>query len=579
MLIARSAGALALTLALGGLWERAGAQSTRPADLVFRGGRIYTVVDTAPLAEAIAVTGDRISYVGSAAGLRSHIGPRTRIIELGDHIVVPGFTDAHAHVLGIGLRELRLNLEGVAGIPEVQRRVRESARQTPSGQWIVGRNWIETHWPERRFLTRQDLDQVAPAHPVWLTRSDGHASVANTAALALAGVTRATPNPYGGEILRDSAGEPTGMLIDRAQDLIAARIPPPDSAALDSALIVAAARSVRLGWTQLQDPGGEWDEVERMRRLVRAGRMKLRIYKAVSGPGPAADSLLRRGPLLAEAGGRFTVRTIKAYLDGAVGSRGAALLEPYSDRPDTRGLLVTSLERYRPMLREALRRGIQVETHAIGDSANRLLLNLYEEAFTAIPAEQRQVRNPRWRDEHAQVLDATDIPRFAQLGVVPSMQASHAISDLHFAASRLGEARLAGAYAWRSLLRTGVPIAGGSDAPVERGEPMIEFYAAVARKDTAGFQGRGWHPEQSLTREEALKMLTRWPAYAAFEEDRRGSIAEGKWADLTVLSADIMRIPEREILRTEAVMTVVGGEIVFTTRGRPAAASPARGSR
>jgi predicted amidohydrolase YtcJ len=569
----------ALILALPGIRLPARAQTTEPADLVFRGGRIYTAEDAAPVADALAVTGDRITYVGSAAGLGSHIGRRTRIVELGDRIVVPGLTDAHAHVMGIGARELRLNLEGVANIPDVQRRVRERVRQTREGQWIVGRNWIETHWPERRFLTRQDLDEVAPSHPVWLTRSDGHASVANTAALTLAGVTRATPNPFGGEILRDSAGEPTGMLIDRAQDLVAARIPPPDSAALDSALIVAAARSVRLGWTQLQDPGGEWDEVERMRRLYRTGRLTLRIYKAVSGPGPAADSLLHRAPLLAEFGGRFTVRTIKAYLDGAVGSRGAALLEPYSDRPDTRGLLVTSLEQYRPMLREALRRGIQVETHAIGDSANRLLLNLYEEAFTAVPPGARRVRDPRWRDEHAQVLDARDIPRFAQLGVIPSMQASHAISDLHFAPSRLGEARLAGAYAWRSLRQTGVPIAGGSDAPVERGEPMIEFYAAVARKDTTGFQGRGWHPEQALTREEALKMLTRWPAYAAFEENRRGSIAVGKWADLTVLSADIMRIPEPEILRTEAVLTVVGGEIVFTSPGLPAPASPARGSR
>jgi predicted amidohydrolase YtcJ len=550
-------------VALAGRAVAARAQAIEPADLVFRGGRIYTADDASPVVEALAIQGARITYAGAAAGIARHIGPQTRIVELGDRVVVPGLTDAHAHVMGIGARELRLNLEGVAGIADVQRRVEERVRHTPPGEWIVGRNWIETHWSERRFLTRHDLDEVAPSHPVWLTRSDGHASVANTAALDIAGVTRSTSAPFGGEILRDSSGEPTGMLIDRAQELVAARIPPPTSALLDSAVIVAAARSVRLGWTQLQDPGGEWDEVERMRRLFRQGRLRLRIYKAVSGPGPAADSLLRRGPLLAQFGGRFTVRTIKTYLDGAVGSRGAALLEPYTDRPDTRGLLVTSLEQYRPMLREALRRGIQVETHAIGDSANRLLLDLYAEAFAAVPAARRKIREPRWRDEHTQLVHPADIHRFAQLGVIPSMQPSHAISDLHFALDRLGDERLGGAYAWGSLRRTGVPIAGGSDAPVERGEPMIEFYAAVARRDTAGHQGSHWHPEQAVTRAEALKMLTIWPAYAAFEDDRRGTIARGKWADLTVLSADIMRIPERDILRTEAVMTVIGGEIVY----------------
>jgi predicted amidohydrolase YtcJ len=353
------------------------------------------------------------------------------------------------------------------------------------------------------------------------------------------------------------------MLIDRAQELVEAHIPAPTPGELDRTLVVGAARSTRLGWTQVHDAGGPWEEVERMRGLYRSGRLKLRIYKAVSGPGPAADTVLRRGASIGEFGGRFTVRTIKAYMDGALGSRGAALLEPYSDRPDTRGLLLTPLDRYRPMLREALRRGIQVETHAIGDSANRLLLNLYSEAFDSVPDAQRKVRDPRWRDEHTQVVAAADVPRFARLRVIPSMQPSHAISDLHFAPSRLGGSRVAGAYAWRSLLRTGVPIAGGSDAPVERGEPMIEFYAAVARRDTAGFQGPDWHPEHAATREEALKMFTVWPAYAAFEEARRGTIEAGKWADLTVLSQDIMRVAPGEILRTEAVMTVIGGEIVY----------------
>jgi hypothetical protein len=330
----------------------------------------------------------------------------------------------------------------------------------------------------------------------------------------------------------------------------------------------AGERSVRLGWTQVHDAGGlneanDWDEVARIRRLFRSGRLRLRVYKAVYGPGPAADSLFRRGPVIGQFGGRFTVRTVKALLDGALGSRGALLRAPYADAPGATGLIRIDLGEYRTTLRRALGLGIQIETHAIGDSANRLLLNLYEEAFRAVPPAQRKIREPRWRDEHTQVVAPDDVPRFAKLGIIPSMQPSHAISDLHFAPSRLGTSRVAGAYAWRSLLRTGVPIAGGSDAPVERGEPMVEFYAAVARRDTAGFQGPEWHPEQAVTRGEALKMFTVWPAYASFEEDRRGTIATGKWADLTVLSADIMRMPERGILRVEAVMTVVGGDIVY----------------
>ena len=537
-----------------------GAQA--PADLVFRGGRIYTVNDSAPIAEAVAVQGGRIVYVGVARGAARYIGPKTRVVELGQRILLPGLADSHAHLAGIGERERTLNLEGTRSVDDLLARLEARVRQARPGEWVTGINWIETGWPERRFPTRQDLDRVSPSTPVFLGRSDGHAAVANSAALAAAGVTAATRAPFGGEILRDAKGEPTGMLIDNAQNLVSSHIPAQAPEALDSAFVVGARREVKLGWTQLHDAGGEWSDVERLRRLYRAGRIKLRIYKAVSGPGPAADTLLRSGTTIGEFGGRLTVRTIKAYLDGALGSRGAVLLEPYSDRPDTRGLLVTPLAQLRPMLEAALRRGVQVEVHAIGDSANRLLLDLCAEAFSRVPRAQRAIAEPRWRDEHTQVVAPADLPRFARLGVIPSMQPSHAISDLHFAPSRLGSDRVAGAYAWRSLLRTGVPIAGGSDAPVERGEPMIEFYAAVARRDTLGFQAADWHPEQVATREEALKMFTVWPAYAAFEEDRRGSIETGKWADFTMISGDIMLMPAREILRARAVMTVIAGEVV-----------------
>jgi predicted amidohydrolase YtcJ len=540
-----------------------------PAGLVLRGGREYTVSERQSKAEAIAVVGDRIAFVGSTADVARFVGPRTRVVELGGRVVVPGLTDSHYHLLGVGLREFTLNLQGSRSVAEVLTRLRSRVSAAEPGEWVTGYGWIETHWTPARFLTRADLDSISPDNPIFLTRADGHASVANSAALRAARVTRDTKPPFGGDLLRDTHGELTGMLIDNAQALVKAHIPDPTPAELDRAVLLGVNRSLRLGWTEIQDPGQTWNHVERLRRLYREGKIKLRIYQAIRGPGPEADRLIAQGASIDEFEGRLTIRTIKAYLDGALGSRGALLLAPYSDAPTTHGLLVTDLAAFRPMLAAALRRGIQVETHAIGDSANRLLLNLYADAFKTVPESERVVRRPRWRDEHAQVVAPADIARFAQLGVIPSMQASHAIGDLFFAPSRLGPERLKGAYAWRSILRTGVPIPGGSDAPVELGEPMIEFYAAVARKDTSGFQGSDWHPEQALTREEALKMLTLWPAFAAFQERQRGSIEVGKWADLTVLSADIMQIPEREILRTRCVMTVVGGDVVFEEKREP----------
>ncbi len=352
------------------------------------------------------------------------------------------------------------------------------------------------------------------------------------------------------------------MLLDNAMELVAKNIPPPTPADKEQAFLLGVKRSLELGWCEIQNAGSVDDEVEMMRRLYREGKVKLRIYNAVYGPGAPAEKLLKDGPILDASESRFTQRTIKVVFDGALGSRGAALLAPYADA-DTSGFLKEKEGDLLPMFEEALRRGIQVETHAIGDRANRVILDLYERAFKAVPPNERKIREPRWRVEHAQILDAADIPRFAKLGVIPSMQPSHAISDLFFAPSRLGIPRLAGAYAWQSLLKSGAIIPGGSDAPVERGEPMIEFYAAVARKDQKGFSGEGWHPEQAVSREQALKMFTLWSAYAAFQEKDKGSIEVGKLADLTVLSNDIMKIPEPEILKTRCVMTVIGGEIVY----------------
>jgi predicted amidohydrolase YtcJ len=538
-----------------------------PADLVFINGNIYTVSVKQPHAQAIAIRDDRIVFVGSNGAVKYYQGANTKVVDLHGATVVPGLTDAHYHFIGVGLREMNLNLEGVTSLQDFLAKVKARVDQARPGEWVTGRGWIETFWQPPVFPTRWDLDKIAPNNPVFLTRADGHGAVGNSAALKIGNITKDTKDPFGGQILKEKeTGEPNGMLLDKAQGFVTRHIPARGDADTEQAMILANKRSIELGWTQVQDPGGSYRDVDFYRKLYGEGKLKLRIYKAVYGPGPEADRLLNEGPIIEAFGHRFNVRSIKVVSDGALGSRGAALLAPYSDRPDSKGFLTVKEEELQPMLKAALQKGIQVETHAIGDYANRFVLDQYEKALAAVPPAQRKIRNPRWRDEHSQIINPADIPRFAKLGIIPSMQPSHAIGDLHFAPSRLGMERLKGAYAWQSLLKTGVIIPGGSDAPVERGEPMIEFYAAVARKDMRGFSGEGWHPEEAVTREQALKMFTIWPAYTAFEENLRGTIQVGKLADLTVLSADIMTIPEMDILKTRCVMTVIGGEIVFESK-------------
>ena len=535
-----------------------------PADIVFKNANVYTANDKAPHAEAIAVKADRIVFAGTNAAAQAYVGSNTRVVDLHGSTVLPGFTDSHQHLSGVGLREMTLNLEGATSLEDLLAKVKARVDQVKPGEWVTGRGWIETHWQPPAFPTRWDLDKVSPNNPVILGRADGHGAVANSAALSLAGVDKNTANPFGGEISKDKqSGEPNGMLLDAAQGLVRRKVPPTSAADAERAVVLGVKRNIELGWTQIQDAGGTYADVDIFKKLYTAGTIKLRIYKAVYGPGPNATRLINEGPTIGAFDNRFTLRSIKVVSDGALGSRGAALLAPYSDAPDTSGFLTVKAEALRPMLIDALRKGIQVETHAIGDRANRFILDEYETALKAVPPAERKVAEPRWRVEHAQIVNPADIPRFAKLGIIPSMQPSHAIGDLFFAPSRLGIERLAGSYAWESFIKSGAVVPGGSDAPVERGEPMIEFYAAVARKDQKGFSGEGWHPEEAVTREQALKMFTLWPAYAAFEEKLRGSIEVGKLADLTILSADIMKIPEAEILKTRCVMTVINGEIVF----------------
>jgi len=536
-------------------------RAAEDVDLLLFNGNVYTVNEKLPKAEAIAVKKDRIVFVGSNDDARKFRAPRA--IDLHGYTVVPGLTDSHCHIFGIGERELTLNLEGTNTLEDFLAKVKARGAQTPRDKWMTGRGWIETFWKPPRFPTRQDLDSVAADHPLFLTRADGHAAIVNSAALKIAKIDKNTPNPFGGEILKDKAtSEPNGMLLDKAQELVEKNIPKPTEAEREQALLTGINREIGLGWCEIQNAGSHKEDVDLIKKGFESGKIKIRFINCVFGPGEDAQNFLKEGATLNAFNHHFTQRTIKVIFDGALGSRGAALLKPYNDAPETSGYLTEKPEELRPMFEEALGRGIQVETHAIGDRANRMILDLYEAAFKAVPPNERKIGEPRWRVEHAQIVDLADIPRFAKLGVIPSMQPSHAISDLFFAPARLGMDRLAGAYAWQSFLKSGAIICGGSDAPVERGEPMIEFYAAVARKSIKGESGDGWHPEQAVSREQALSMFTIWPAYAAFEENEKGSIEVGKLADFTVLSQDIMKIPEPKILKTRAEMTIIGGDIV-----------------
>ena len=554
-------------IAVGGLLSLilAGCQKPGPApDLLISGGAIYTGLDASPTVEAVSVKDGHILATGLAKDLAKTAGPATKKIDLRGGALYPGFTDAHAHLYGIGEREVTLNLDKVASIAELVKEVGVAAAKAPPGP-LHGRGWIETHWPEARFPTRQEIDAVTGDRPVVLVRADGHALLANTAALKAAGVDgKPKQQPDGGRIEVDKAGLPTGMLIDNAMGLLSALAAKPSDAYRDQAYEVGAKHEVELGWTGVHNMSVPGADVARINALSKAGKLPLRIYNAVeaSDAGDFSPEMFGHA-----SGGLVTTRAIKLYMDGALGSRGALLETPYSDRPEITGLMRSHEAPTLDLLKRAYDAGIQVSIHAIGDKGNQLALDWMQKTFEGATPTERARRDPRWRIEHAQVLRPEDIPRFKQLGVIPSMQPSHAIGDLYFAPARLGPQRLAGAYAWRSLIDAGSIIPGGSDAPVEKGDPRIEFYAAVARKDLEGKSGPDWHPEQKVTRAEALKMFTAWPAYASFRETELGTIEPGKLADFTGFSADLMTLPEAEILKVEPILTIIGGVVAFARPG------------
>ncbi len=554
-----------LAAALGAALAIASAAQARPkpADTVYWGGPIHTADDAHPDAQAVAVRAGRIAFVGSRAGAKALVGPKTKVVNLHGAALFPGFTDAHAHLLGIGQRELTLNLEGTPSVAALVATLKTRVAATPRGQIVMGRGWIETHWPEGRFPTRQDLDTVSPDNPVLLRRADGHALVANSAALRAAHIDRNTAAPSGGAILKDKDGEPTGMLVDAAMQLIGPIVPPETDDFKAKAYKAGFKVYSAYGWTGAHNMSVDYEDTLMLDGFAKRGELPLRVYNAVTPEG--AERLLKEGPRFT-ANGRVITRTLKFYMDGALGSRGAALFEPYEDDSGT-GLLQMKKEDVLPVWERALRGGIQVTTHAIGDRGNHLVLDWYQAAFEAVPVSERKVPDPRWRDEHAQVISPPDIPRFAKLGVIPSMQPSHAIGDLYFAPKRLGEARLKGAYAWKSLINAGSIIPGGTDAPVERGDPRIEFYAAVTRRSLDGFQGPDWHPEEAVDRATALKMFTLWPAYASFREKELGLIKVGYRADFTIFDTDFMTAPAPQILKAKTLMTVLDGKPAYRAPG------------
>ncbi|MFN3212692.1 MAG: amidohydrolase family protein [Henriciella sp.] len=524
-------------------------ETSASALTVFTGGTIYTGIGT-ETAEAVTIDGSGRIVAVSPPSSQDWSEDEVTLIDLDGAVMFPGFVDGHAHLLGIGQRELTLNLEGTASVADLVARIETEVQGLPAGQVLYGRGWIETGWPEGRMPLASDLDTVSPDNPVILERADGHALVANTAALVAGGITDETPDVDGGRIERDADGRATGILIDNSMTQVFELVSAPTPEEITRSYIVGSQAYANRGWTGIHNMSVNPRDASLLERLDLEGRMPLRLHNAYDREGfeIAADR--------AHETDTISNRSVKLYMDGALGSRGALLIEPYSDRPNTSGLSLMEPEVLSELLQRAANDNVQLAIHAIGDLANRRILDTYQAGGYG--------SGNRWRIEHTQILHADDIARVGSLGLIASMQPSHAIGDLKFAPDRLGPNRLYGAYAWQSLLQSGAVVLGGTDAPVEIGTPQIEFYAAVARKDLEGFSTKDWYPEEALSREQALALFTTAPAYGAFMEDELGTIEVGKLADFTVFDRDLMTIPDAEILQAETVMTVVHGEIVYS---------------
>jgi predicted amidohydrolase YtcJ len=526
---------------------------------LFLGGTVAAGAAQTPQHDyAIYVENGVVREVGPASQLRAkHNG--ARVVDASNATILPGLTDAHGHLYGLGLSLDTINLVDTTSYDDVLRRAKERASQTPANAWVLGRGWDQNDWPVKEFPTAAQLDAAIPDHPVWLRRVDGHAGLANSAAMRIAGVTAATKDPEGGRVVRDASGNPTGVFVDDAMDLIDTVVPAPTAEQRKARVLAAAQNVAAHGLTEMHDAGADAETIAAVRALVDEKRFPIRIYTMLSDNDALLDAWFAKGPLV-DYRGRLTIRAIKMYADGALGSRGAALLAPYSDDPGNTGLMLAKPEHMADVAKRARAKGFQVNTHAIGDRGVRNVVDAYL-AAGVVPSD-------RFRIEHLQVVAPDDFPRIVQHGIIGSMQPTHATSDMPWAERRLGSQRIRGAYAWRTLLNAGGRIALGSDFPVEDVNPFFGIYSAVTRQDQTGQPAGGWYPEQRLTLAEALRGFTLDAAYAAFEEKSRGTIEPGKLADFTIVEGDFFTTPPSDLFKTKVRATVVGGEVVYSKDGR-----------
>ena len=546
-----------------------------PADLVLRGGKIVTLEDARPEVQALAVRGDTIVALGSDQDVRPYIGAGTKVIDLGGALATPGFIDAHVHFTGVGEAARNLKLSTAKNWDDIVRMVADAAKTARPGEWILGRGWHQEKWSEvpspnvEGFPLHEALSRVSPNNPVWLTHASGHAGFANALAMKAAEVTKSTPDPAGGKILKDADGNPSGLFNERAQSLIgdalardrATRSPAQVEADLRQVIELAARESLAKGLTTVSDAGSPPATIDVMKRVVDEGKLPVRVWMMLREDATKLAADMPKYRVVNYGDKRFTVRATKRQIDGALGSRGAWMLEPYADLPSTSGMLTDSLDDIRSAAELAIKNDYQMAIHAIGDRGNREVLNIYEETFKRHP--EKNGRDLRWRIEHAQHISAADIPRFGTLGVIASMEGIHCTSDALYVLARLGPKRAEeGAYVWQKLMKSGALIANGTDAPVEDINPIPSFYASVSRR--AG-DGSVFYPDQRMSRMEALKSYTINAAYAGFDDGIKGSLRVGKLADITVFSKDLMTVPEDQIPSATVLYTIVGGKVQYSS--------------
>jgi len=553
---------------------------SKHADMVIHNGTIYTMSDYNPIAETVIVKDGKIMNVGNQINYRSYIGEKTKILDLNGATMIPGFIEGHGHFMGLGYAKMRLDLSVVDSYDELVDMVAEAVEKSPPGEWILGRGWHQSKWlptPSplvKGFQTHDKLSAVSPNNPVWLTHASGHAGFANAKAMEIGGITAETEFGFGGEIIKNLRNQPTGIFNERAQNLISKHVESPsydagsksdsdtDQQNSSLALELAVKECLENGITSFHDAGAGKESIQTFRDGINSNKLKIRLYVMLTSRDPKLlEEWYKNGPEIGTGNDYLTIRSIKLNADGALGSRGAWLLNEYTDRPGHFGMATQSIDYVYEVSKNGLKHGFQVNAHAIGDRANREILNQYQKVFNEYPEKANDLR---WRIEHAQHIDPEDIPRFGELGVIPSIQGIHMSSDRPWAINRLGRKRIVeSAYVWRDLIDHGAVIVNGTDVPVEPIDPLASFYASVTRKTLKGVPNNGYEPKQKMTRLEALKSYTINAAYAAFEEKIKGSIEIGKYADFTVLSKNIITVPENQLLNTKVLYTIINGKIEY----------------